>query len=443
MSDSRAAAQIVAKCLLDAGHEVYFAGGCVRDRVLGMAAKDCDLATSARPDEILRWFPKAQLVGAHFGVVVVRQGEWMVDVATFRTDGNYADGRHPESVQFATAEEDAQRRDFTINALFEHPLTGEIRDFVGGMVDLERKILRAVGVAERRFEEDALRLMRAIRFATTHGLEIEAETWRAIGEKAGLIRKISMERIRDEFSKILCSKHRVRGVEMLVESGLMAEFFPEFLALRGCEQPPQWHPEGDVYQHTKMMLGMLAADASLVLVLAVLLHDIGKPATYRYDEELEKISFHGHDAVGGKMAREILGRMKYSNEVVDAVVPMVERHMQFMHVRVMRVAKLKRFMSSANFAEEMELHRVDCASSNGILENYEFLREKQDEFSREPLIPEPLVTGRDLIRIGLPPGPKFREILEKIQTEQLEGRARTREDGLALLEQWTRDFQTN
>lgn len=428
---AREAAHSLALRLHRAGHTAYFAGGCVRDRLLGKAPKDYDIATSATPAEVLRLFPGSNEVGAHFGVIIVREGGHHVEIATFRTDGSYKDGRRPESVTFATAEEDSQRRDFTVNGLFEDPLSGEVIDHVGGLADLDARVLRAIGDPGARFAEDALRLLRAIRFATVLGYEIEDATWNAIQANAELLRKISPERIRDEFSKIISAPERARGLDLLVDSGLIARFLPETLDLIGCEQPPEWHPEGDVYTHTRIMLEMLPEDAPLELCLAVLLHDIAKPPTRTLDGT--RIRFNGHDSLGAQMASGILRRLKYPNQVVEDVTFMVSRHMQFMNVQQMRTAKLKRFMSAETFPQELELHRVDCASSNGFTDNLEFLIAKREEFAAEPLIPPPLVTGRDLIGLGLSPGPRFKELLEAVQTEQLEGRLTDRDAALAYV----------
>lgn len=430
---AREAALDLARTLKAAGHEALFAGGSVRDRLLGRDPKDYDIATSAVPAEVVRLFPGANEVGAHFGVVIAKRGGHHVEIATFRTDGSYRDGRRPEAVTFSTPEEDAHRRDFTINGLFEVPETGEVIDFVGGLADLKAGVIRAIGDAGARFTEDGLRLLRAVRFASRLGFAIEAETMNSLKERAHLLDRISPERIRDEFSKILTCPRRRRGVEHLVESGLIGRFLPEVLDLIGCDQPPEWHPEGDVYIHTLIMLEMLDADAPLDLCLAVLLHDIAKPPCRTIDADTGRIRFNGHDAMGAEMAEAILRRLKYPNHTIAAVSSMVARHMQFMNVQMMRVARLKRFMSEPAFPLEMELHRVDCASSNGFTDNYEFLQAKGAEFAAEPLIPPPLVTGRDLIRLGLQPGPRFKEILEAIQNEQLEGRITEREPAMDFL----------
>ena len=430
---TRAAATNLAIKLKNAGHTACFAGGCVRDKLLGLEPKDYDIATSATPSEVLRLFPGSNEVGAHFGVVIAKHEGHHIEIATFRTDGSYGDGRRPDSVTFSTPEEDAHRRDFTINGLFEDPETGGVIDHVEGVRDLEAKIIRAIGTPSHRFQEDALRLLRAVRFSTTLGFPIEPKTFAAIHENGHLLDKISPERIRDEFSKIIVSSNRRRGLELLVDSCLIDHFLPEVLPLIGCDQPPEWHPEGDVYTHTCIMLEMLAPDAPLELCLATLLHDIAKPPTRTIDPD-GRIRFNGHDSLGADMATEILTRLRYPNAVIRNAAHMVSRHMQFMNVQQMRKAKLKRFMSEPTFPEEMELHRVDCASSNGFTDNYDFLNEKAEEFSHEPLIPPPLVTGKDLIARGLKPGPRFKDVLEKIQTEQLENRLTTREEALEYLE---------
>ena len=427
---AREAALELARRLTAAGHEALFAGGCVRDKLLGRNPKDYDIATSATPAEMLKLFPGANEVGAHFGVVIAKHSGHHVEIATFRTDGSYKDGRRPETVIFSTPQEDAQRRDFTINGLFERPETGEIIDHIGGMADLRAGTLRAIGDPVARFTEDGLRLLRAVRFSATMGFQIEPQTQAAIHRCAPLLDRISPERIRDEFSKILTCPRRRKGIEMLVETELMLHIVPEFLKTLGCEQPPEWHPEGDVYTHTCIMLEMLGAHAPLELCLAVLLHDIAKPPCQTFGD---RIRFNGHDAMGADMAAAILRRLRYPNDVIAAVVPMVARHMQFMNVKQMRTAKLKRFMAEPTFQQEMELHRVDCGSSNGFTDNYEFLEAKAQEFAAEPLIPPPLVTGRDLIQLGLTPGPRFREILEAVQTEQLEGRILDRQPALEYL----------
>ncbi|MBX7206855.1 MAG: CCA tRNA nucleotidyltransferase [Verrucomicrobiaceae bacterium] len=429
----KTAAVDVIKKLAEAGHQALLAGGCVRDHLLGKAAKDYDVATSARPEEVVRIFRGAKTVGAHFGVVIVRQADETIEVATFRRDGVYSDGRRPDSVAFTTAEEDAQRRDFTVNGLFYDPLKDEVIDFVGGRDDLRRKVIRAIGDPRRRFAEDHLRLLRAVRFATVLDFEIEPTTWSAMRELAPCIASVSAERVRDEFIKTLEHPRRVAGFDLLVGSGLMGVILPEIMALQGCEQPPQFHPEGDVFVHTRLMLGLLPADASLPLILAVLFHDIAKPPTFTVDET-GRIRFNGHDKLGAEMTGDILRRLKFPNHVVAPVVEAVANHMAFINVPKMRTARLKRFMARPGFEDEMELHRADCLGSAGDLSTYEFVRRKQHEFASEPLIPPRLLTGADLIQLGWKAGPALGSVLTAIQNLQLEGALHTREDALRWIE---------
>lgn len=411
----------------------------MRDHLLGNEPKDYDVATNARPEQVKRVFPDAMGVGAHFGVMLVKRAGHTVEIATFRTDGSYEDGRKPESVAFATIEEDASRRDFTINGIFYDPVNDALLDFVGGQEDLTARTLRAIGNPLERFAEDHLRLLRAVRLSAVLGFTIEASTWGAIQVVAPSIMRISPERIRDELDRIWRHPNRLCGFDLLVGSGLMKAILPEIMALQGCEQPKQWHPEGDVFVHTRLMVGLLPPDASLSLVLSVLFHDVAKPATMTYDEGDQRIRFNGHDKVGAEMTEGILRRLRYPNEVIDAVVTAVANHMAFIDIQKMRTAKIKRFMARPTFEDELELHRVDCASSNGHLENYHFLRAKREEFSREPLIPAPLVTGADLISIGFIPGPLFKKMLTDVQTLQLEGELKTREEALAWIQ--TQDLQ--
>ncbi len=434
-SEMRNAALFVVRLLQKQGFQAVFAGGCVRDELLGVVPKDYDVATDATPDQLLTLFPRAHTVGAHFGVVLVQVERHPVEIATFRADGAYVDGRKPETVSFVSIEEDARRRDFTVNGLFYDPVGETLFDYVGGRRDLEARTLRAIGKAEERFAEDHLRLLRAVRFAVALNFDLEAETWRAVCEHAQSIKRISPERIRDELDRIWIHPNRLRGFDLLVDSGLMRAVLPEILDLQGCEQPPQWHPEGDVFVHTRLMLELLPDDASLPLVLAVLFHDIAKPATYSYDEENERIRFNGHDQLGAQMAEKILRRLCYSNEVIEIVAEAVAHHMMFKDVQAMRVAKLKRFMARPAFHDELELHRVDCASSHGMLDNHRFLLEKEEEFAKEPLIPEPLVNGHDLMALGWSPGPDLGRLLRAIQNRQLEGVLRTKDEALEWVEE--------
>lgn len=425
----------VVRTLRDAGYISYFAGGCVRDLLLNREVSDYDIATSATPEEVMNLFPRRIEVGAHFGVICVLVEDKSYDVATFRSDGVYSDGRRPESVTFVTPEEDASRRDFTINGIFLDPVEDRLIDFVGGEKDMELGVIRAIGNAEERFHEDRLRMLRAIRFATTLGFEIEQQTWDALVKNVEGIHKVSVERIREELTKILLHPNRLRGFDLLNQSGFVKELLPELEACKGCEQPPQFHPEGDVFVHTRIMLEMLPAKVSLELVLAVLLHDIGKPPTYFYDKEADRIRFNGHDQVGAVMAEKLLRQFRFPNHVVEDVVEMVANHMVFKDIQKMRVAKLKRFLARPTIEDEMELHRVDCLSSHGSIENLDFIAVKQEEFANEPLIPPPLVSGKDLIELGLKPSPVFKILLEEAQTHQLEGTLKEREEALRWLKE--------
>ena len=429
MSLMEKTARQIANRLREQGHIAYFAGGCVRDMVRSLPPKDFDIATDAMPDAVQKMFPRTYAVGAHFGVVVVVDNEMNFEVATFRADGAYVDHRHPVDVRFSSPEEDAKRRDFTINGMFFDPAKNEVIDFVGGRADIEAKVVRAIGKASERFEEDRLRMLRAVRFATVLGYEIDDQTWKALIKSAGSINDISAERIRDELVKIFLSPNRVRGWDLLDQSGLLRVVLPELEAMKGCLQPEQFHPEGDVFQHTRLMMELLPENVSVPLVFAVLLHDVAKPVTAKVDNT-GRIRFNEHDRIGATMTESIMERLRFSRAEIDATVEMVRQHMVFKDVPKMRVAKLKRFMARPTFEEELELHRVDCASSHKMMDNYEFLLQKREEFANEPIIPPPLVRGDDLIAMGMKPGPKFSEILEAVETRQLEGTLKDREAAL-------------
>lgn len=429
---SEAAARSIVERLRAKGFEALYAGGCVRDQLLGLTPHDYDVATNARPEQVEALFPRTVPVGVQFGVIIVLEQGAEIQVATFRGDGAYHDGRHPESVRYTDAEGDSRRRDFTVNGLFFDPIEERILDFVEGRRDLESRLLRAIGDPSERFAEDKLRLLRAVRFATTLGFEIDPDTWREILVWSPEIHAVSAERIREELVKILLSPNRLRGFDLLDESGLLRQVLPEMEALKGCDQPPEFHPEGDVFVHTRLMLSMLAPDASLPLVLSVLFHDIGKPAT-RMVDETGRIRFNGHEGVSAGMTLRLLQRLRFPNEVIDAVIPAVRLHMSFKDVPNMRVATLKRMMARPTFEEELELHRVDCLASHGMLDNHAMLIAKREEFGREPLIPQPLITGHDLIALGMKPGPEFAEVLMSVQTRQMEGTLNTREEALAWI----------
>jgi len=426
------AARRIALRLRESGHVAYFAGGCVRDLVRGLAPKDFDVATDAPPEIVQKIFPHTYAVGAKFGVIVVVENGTNFEVATFRSDDAYVDGRRPSAIHFSSPEEDAKRRDFTINGMFLDPVANEVIDFVGGRADLEAKLVRAIGEPAQRFAEDRLRMLRAVRFAAVLDYKVDHQTWDALVANAASINEISAERIREELVRIFLSPQRVRGWDLLDSSGLMRAILPEVEAMKGCLQPEQFHPEGDVFQHTRLMLSLLPEKVSVPLVYSVLFHDVAKPVTATVDET-GRIRFNEHDRIGAEMTEAIMGRLRFSRAEIDATVEMVRQHMVFKDVPKMRVAKLKRFMARPTFEDELELHRVDCASSHRMMDNYEFLLCKREEFANEPIIPPPLVRGGDLIALGLKPGPRFGEILEAVETRQLEGTLRSREEALEWL----------
>lgn len=412
------------------GHQAYLVGGCVRDQLLGIPAKDYDISTDATPDVITTYFPAADRVGAHFGVILVARGrDVRVEVATFRSEAGYDDGRRPSRVRFERNPAlDAQRRDFTVNGLMQDPFSGEILDFVGGQSDLDSRTIRAIGAPARRFEEDHLRMLRAVRFAARLNFSIESATLSAIREQAHWVSKISAERVRDEILLILTEGSARRGFELLDCSSLLAHVLPEVKAFQGVQQPPEFHPEGDVWAHILLMLTQLR-NPSPTLATGVLLHDVGKPPTFRV---AERIRFDGHAEVGAELAKNILARLKFSNEDNERITSLVANHMRFKDVLQMRLSTLKRFLSLPHFDEHLELHRLDCLASNGRTDSYQFVLTKLKEFSKTELRPPKLITGRDLIRAGYRPGPAFGQALQAVETAQLEGEIDTPEQALAL-----------
>ncbi len=395
-------ARFVANRLCKAGHQALFAGGCVRDRLLGIAPKDYDIATSAKPDEAERLFPRAIGVGKAFGVVKVRRKGHEYEVATFRVDHAYSDGRRPEGVTFADARQDASRRDFTINALFQVPDTGEVIDYVGGREDIAARLLRCVGNPVERFQEDHLRLLRAVRFAEKLGFAIHKDTLQALRQCAPLINRVSVERIRDELTRILTESLKPgRALGVLRDTGLLKCVLPEVDAMAGQEQPPEFHPEGDVFQHTATMLDLMEKPTPL-LAWAVLLHDVGKPPCAAKDGE--RLRFNAHDKIGREMSEKILKRLSFSNDAIGAISFMVGNHMRFRETRKMRPATLRRLIAEPTFAMELELHRLDCLGSHGQLQNYDFLKEYEQSLKSEIALPKPWVSGRDLMALGIQPG---------------------------------------
>jgi len=420
---AREAALTVCRTLHAAGHRALFAGGCVRDELLGAHPKDYDVATSARPDDVEKLFKRVITVGKAFGVQMVMIGDVQIEVATFRWDGPYLDGRRPVSVEFRDEQQDALRRDFTVNALFFDPIKEEVLDYAGGREDIVKQVVRAVGVAYDRFMEDHLRLLRCVRFAAQLDFKIDPATFAAVKELAHLVKKTSPERVRDELLRILTQPHAHRGFMLLDESGLLPHLLPEISAMKGVEQPPEYHPEGDVFVHTMKMLEALERP-SATLALGVLLHDVGKPRTQTFED---RIRFNGHEKVGAEMTAEICTRLRLSNTDAERVTWLVGQHMRVSAVKEMRESKLKRLIREEGFSELLELFRIDCASSHRRMDTYEWLRDRAASLPPEAVRPTPLLTGDDLIKLGYAPGPLFTEILRAVEDLQLEGALASRD----------------
>jgi len=424
--------------------QAFLVGGCVRDLLLGRAPKDYDVATGASPAQVMEIFPETYAVGAQFGVVLVpapvtlaardvasnvSTNGLVVEVATFRSDLGYSDGRHPDEVRFSTdPREDVARRDFTINGMLLDPVSGEVLDFVGGRKDLEAGIIRAIGDPARRFQEDKLRMLRAVRFAARFGYSIEPATFAAIRNLAEEIEVVSRERVRDELTRMLIEGHGRRAFLLLEESGLLAQVLPEISAMKGVAQPPQFHPEGDVFTHTLLLLENLPQPCPSTLAWGALLHDVGKPPTFRVAPD--RIRFDGHVEVGVKMAEETCRRLRFPGDDTEQILALVQHHMRFGQATRMNQSTLKRFLRMPLFEEHMALHRADCLASHGQLSEYEFVQQKLTDIPPEKMHPSPLVTGDDLIAAGYAPGPRFREILTTIEDAQLEGRLSSRQGAL-------------
>jgi putative nucleotidyltransferase with HDIG domain len=426
----RELANLICETLRSGGHDALLVGGCVRDILLGRQPADYDVATDATPDQVMELFPDSVAVGAQFGVIAVYRDGIKVEVATFRADVGYSDGRHPDAVVFTRSpKEDGQRRDFTINGLLMRHDTGEVLDYVGGLADLRAGVIRAIGEADRRFREDKLRLPRAVRFAARFGFKLEPATFDAIRRHGREMKQVSAERLRDELTKLLTEGAARRGFELLDETGLLLEVLPEIAAMKGVEQPPQFHPEGDVWIHTRLMIEQLPSGASPTLAWGVLLHDVGKPATFKSaDETGDRIRFDGHVDVGVRMAQDIARRLHFSNADAEQIVALVANHMRFKDVEQMRASTLKRFIRLPRFEEHLELHRLDCLSSHKRLESYEFVSRMLAETPAEQIRPPRLLTGDDLLEMGHKPGPLFREILHAVEDAQLEGQIKTKDD---------------
>ena len=432
----------IVQTLRQHGFQAYLVGGCVRDLLLSREPKDYDVATDARPQQVMGIFPETYAVGAQFGVVLVPAPEsakgdsadassksHAVEVATFRRDIGYSDGRHPDEVRFSRdPREDVARRDFTINGMLLDPATDEVLDFVGGRKDLEAGVIRTIGDPQRRFGEDKLRMLRAVRFAARFEYSIEPETFSEIQKLAAQIEIVSRERVRDELTRMLTEGHARRAFLLLDESGLLQHVLPEISAMHGVEQPPAFHPEGDVFVHTLLLLDNLPQPCPMTLGWGALLHDVGKPATFRVAPD--RIRFDGHVDVGVKIAEEICGRLRFSNDETAQILALVDNHMRFSHATRMSESTLKKFLRMPGFDEHLALHRADSLASHRNLSTYEFVQQKRAEIPPEKMRPSPLVTGDDLIAAGHAPGPKFREILDAVEDAQLEGRLLSRADAL-------------
>ena len=443
----KAFATSIVQTLRQSGFQAYLVGGCVRDLLLGREPKDYDVATNATPQQVMNIFPETYAVGAQFGVVLVPVPDGdapseisagilskshAVEVATFRSDIGYSDGRHPDEVRFSRdAREDVARRDFTINGMLLDPVSGEVLDYVGGRADLEAGIIRTIGDPEQRFGEDKLRMLRAVRFAARFEYTIEPATFSAIQRLAPQIEVVSRERVRDELTRMLTEGRARRAFLLLDESGLLKQVLPEISAMKGVEQPPEFHPEGDVFVHTLLLLENLPHPCSLTLAWGALLHDVGKPPTFRVAPD--RIRFDSHVEVGVKMAEEICQRLRFSNDETAQILALVDNHMRFGHVTRMKESTLKKFLRMPLFEEHLALHRADSLASHRNLSTYELVREKLTEIPPEKMRPSPLVTGDDLIAAGHVPGPKFREILNAVEDAQLEGRLPSRDEALEFV----------
>jgi len=447
MPDSlETSARMIVERLQASGFAAFWVGGCVRDFLLGREPKDFDIATDAKPAQVEQLFPKTIPVGKKFGVVIVVEQEQQFQVATFRAEAEYRDGRRPEKVSFANAEADALRRDFTVNGLFYDPLTGKAHDWVGGETDLRAGIIRTIGEPADRFGEDHLRMLRAVRFAARLNFKIEPQTFAAIQKLAPKIRMISAERIREELVKLFSPAGKdqanesggspaARGLVLLRESGLLAEVLPELMATIDCEQTPDFHPEGSVFNHLCLMLEKMPADADEMLPWAVLMHDIAKPVTAEHEPVTGKIHFYGHEKVGAEMAEQIMQRLRFPKKQTGAVVTCVLNHMQFKDVMVMRKATLRRLLMRETFPLELALHRLDCLGSSGNLEHYNFMVEQAKLLEQQPAIRPPLLNGNDLLALGLPHGKKIGQLLQAVREKQLADELRNPEEALAWVKE--------
>jgi len=422
-------AEGIVRTLTEKGYKAYFAGGCVRDMIMGIEPKDYDITTNAKPEEIKRLFKRTILVGAKFGVIVVVKDGINYEVATFRSEIGYKDGRHPDKVIFTDEKEDVKRRDFTINGLLFDPLKNRIIDYVGGKDDINNKIIRTIGNPFERFNEDKLRMMRAVRLAVGFGFDIEENTFNAVKCEGFEISEISKERIRDELVKILTEGAAGRGIKLLDKAGMLKVILPEIADMKGVEQPKDFHPEGDVFTHTVLMLDLME-NPSVELAMGALLHDVGKPKTF---EVKDRIRFNEHTNVGIKLANDICKRLRFTNKEIEHILNLIKNHLKFKDVINMKKSTLKRFLSMDKFEEHLELHRLDCLASHKNLANWEYCRKMMKEITIEEAKPERLINGNDLINAGFTPGPLFKEILNYIEDEQLEGRIKDNNEAMNLV----------
>ncbi len=434
--DKRKQAEEIVLRLKKAGHEAYFVGGCVRDFVMGVIPDDFDIVTSALPDQVTALFNRTVAIGAKFGVIAVIVEGQPYEVATFRSDDVYIDGRRPSQVHFTCAKEDVFRRDFTVNGLLMDPVTGEITDYVDGLTDIREKIIRTIGDPDQRFQEDHLRMLRAIRFTANMNFNLDAFTQEAISKNVSQIKTISAERLQDELTKLISRGGAQRGLELMAQTGMLREILPEVAAMQGVEQPPRFHPEGDVWQHTLMMMEMLSKEkisrGNPVLAWGTLLHDVGKPVSRSEDEN--GVHFYGHVQLGVKIADEIMHRLKFSRAQREAVLNLIGQHMNFMNVQKMRPSRLKRFLRMTDFNLHLQLHRLDCLASHGMLDNYDLCRNQLETLTVGELHPPRLLNGDDLIALGFNPGKMIGEIIRVLEDEQMEGRISSRDEAKIFVE---------
>jgi len=435
MTQRKIAIEIL-KRLQQAGHESFFVGGCVRDQLRGVTPQDYDIATGAHPEQVQALFPNTVGVGKNYGVIIVLQGGGQFEVATFRVEDEYQDGRRPMEVLFSDAKKDASRRDFTVNGLFFDPVTDTVHDWVGGQKDLKQRIIRTIGQPEERFAEDHLRLLRAIRFAAQLDYHIEPVTLAAVQAQASLIGSVSAERVRDELCKLFSPPHAACGLDLLLESGLLKHVLPELAATIDCDQSPDFHPEGSVFNHIRLMLSLIPKDASPLLPWTVLLHDIAKPQTNSVAND-GRIHFHGHEKIGAEMAEKILRRLHFPRVDIETVVQIVCHHMQFKDAKEMRKSTLRRMLLRSNFDLELEQHRLDCLGSHGKLDIYDFVCEQKLLFEKKPVLLSPLVNGKDLLDLGIKSGPLMGELLDEIKDKQLSEDFSTREEALNWVKEKT------